>query len=335
VGYVAYVLLAVSFLLLIAGALVFTNAIEWAGQRLDVGSGATGSILAAVATALPESIVPIVAIIGGGEAGGDVALGAIIGAPFMLATVAMALVGISAFVFRERREQGVKVDADRPTLRRDFALFFGAFGLALALGLAGPKPLRVAAAVLLVATYALYVWRTVKKAGEAGSEEELDPLYVDATKRDPPETWQIALQVFAGIAMIVGGAHLFVGEVTELADRLGVSTLVLALIIAPLATELPEKFNSFIWIREGKDELALGNITGAMAFQSSVPVAVGLAFTPWAFDTYATLAASIALAGGVLAFWATTIRCRLGLVPVLAWISLFTSFVVSVALTTG
>jgi cation:H+ antiporter len=329
-----YVLLAVSFGLLIAGALVFTNAIEWAGRRLDVGSGATGSILAAVATALPESLIPIVAIVGGREASDDVALGAIIGAPFMLGTVAFALVGISAFAFRERREQGDRVDAHRPTLRRDFALFFAAFGLVLALGLVGPRWLRLGAACILVALYAAYVWRTVRGAGDA-EEEELSPLYVDPTKGDPPATWQIVLQVAAGIGAIVGGAHLFVGEVTSLADGLGVSTLVLALVIAPLATELPEKFNSFIWVREGKDALALGNITGAMAFQSTVPVAVGLAFTPWAFDEYAALAAVLALVGGAIAFWATTIRCRFAPLPMLAWATLFASFVVYVALTTG
>jgi cation:H+ antiporter len=331
---VTYVLLALSFVLLVAGAIVFTNAIEWAGQRLDVGEGATGSILAAVATALPESLVPIVAIIGGREAGNDVALGAIIGAPFMLATIAMALVGISAFLFRARRKQGNKVDADRPTLRRDFSVFFVAFGLALVLGLTGPKWLRIVAAVALVAMYAIYVWRTVVGAGKAEAEEdELDPLYID-TEPGPPATWRIVTQVVVGIGMIVGGAHLFVEEVTVVADKLGVSTLVLALIVAPLATELPEKFNSFIWVREGKDALALGNITGAMVFQSSIPVAVGLAFTPWALDTYAVLAACIALAGGALAFWATTMRCKFGPIPMLTWAGLFLAFLAYVGVST-
>jgi cation:H+ antiporter len=330
-----YVLLGVSFGLLVGGAIVFTNAVEWAGYRLDIGSGATGSILAAVATALPESLVPIVAIVGGREASNDVALGAIIGAPFMLATIAMTLVGISAVVFRGRREQGDRVDADRATLRRDFLVFFVAFVTALALGLIGPKALQVAAAVVLVGVYGMYVWRTVRGAGDAGSEEEPSALYVDATKRDPPESWQIALQVFAGITAIVGGAHLFVVEVTHIAERLGVPTLVLALIVAPLATELPEKLNSFIWVREGKDALALGNITGAMVFQSSVPVAFGLAFTTWAFDVYAALAASLALAGGAIAFWATTIRCRLGPPAMLAWASLFAGFVAYVAVSAG
>ena len=69
---------------------------EWAGHKLELGEGAVGSLLAAVGTAMPETLIPIVAIIGGAEGAEDVAVGAIIGAPFLLATIAMALVGTSA-----------------------------------------------------------------------------------------------------------------------------------------------------------------------------------------------------------------------------------------------
>src|SRR5918995_5927217 len=102
------VLLAASFAVILAGALLFTNAVEWLGRRLALGEGAVGSLLAAVGTAMPETLIPIVAIIGGREGAEDVAIGAIIGAPFLLATIAMALVGISALIYRGRREQGTR-----------------------------------------------------------------------------------------------------------------------------------------------------------------------------------------------------------------------------------
>ena len=65
----SYLLLFVAFALLLGGAVVFTNAIEWAGERLHLGSGAVGSVLAAVATALPESVIPVIAIVSGDESG--------------------------------------------------------------------------------------------------------------------------------------------------------------------------------------------------------------------------------------------------------------------------
>ena len=78
--------------------------------------------------------------------------------------------------------------------------------------------------------------------------------------------------------------------------------------LAPLATELPEKANSFFWVRDGKDALALGNITGAMVFQSMIPVAFGLAFTDWDLDRFAVLSMVLGLAGGIVAYWALRLR---------------------------
>jgi cation:H+ antiporter len=104
---------------------------------------------------------------------------------------------------------------------------------------------------------------------------------------------------------------------------------VLALIIAPLATELPEKLNSVIWMRRGKDMLAIGNITGAMAFQATVPVALGLVVTEWQLDKFATAAGVLALAGGALALWRLE-RRRMGAPAVIAWGVLFLALVVFV-----
>ncbi|MER3425596.1 MAG: hypothetical protein C4293_22550, partial [Nitrospiraceae bacterium] len=74
---------------------------------------------------------------------------------------------------------------------------------------------------------------------------------------------------------------LFVTAAKSLAAELHVSPLLLALLIAPLATELPEMSNSFLWLYQRKDKLAVGNVTGAMVFQGTFPVSVGLIGTDW------------------------------------------------------
>ena len=74
------------------------------------------------------------------------------------------------------------------------------------------------------------------------------------------------------------GAVFFVDAVEHLGDAARRRQALLALVIAPIATELPEKFNSVIWVRGGKDTLAMGNITGAMVFQSTIPTVVALVF---------------------------------------------------------
>jgi cation:H+ antiporter len=326
------ILLAASFAVILAGALLFTNAVEWTGHRLEIGEGATGSLLAAVGTAMPETLIPIVAILGGATGAEDVAVGAIIGAPFLLATIAMALVGLSALGFRRRRSTGTRLSADAETLDRDLLFFLLFFSAGIAIGLGLPDGIRYPVAVLFICAYAVYVRRTLLAGGAVQELETIAPLYLDRTPGNDPSGRTIALQFLVGLGAIVGGAHLFVEELIKVAEEVGVEPLVLSLILAPLATELPEKANSFFWVREGKDSLALGNITGAMVFQSTIPIAFGLAFTDWDLDTYAILSGTLGVAGGVLAYWALRLRGRFEPLPIALWVALFGSFLGYVAL---
>ncbi len=327
----AYFLLAVSFAVILAGALLFTNAVEWAGHRLELGEGATGSLLAAVGTAMPETLIPIVAILGGAEGAEDVAVGAIIGAPFLLATIAMALVGISALIYKGRREQGTELNADAETLDRDLVFFLIFFAAGIAIGIVAPDALHLPLAAVFVIAYGVYARRTILGGGEVQEAETIGPLYMDRTPGDDPPTPTIILQFVIGLGGIVGGAHLFVDELLTVAEQVGIEPLVLSLVLAPLATELPEKANSFFWVREGKDSLALGNITGAMVFQSTIPIAVGLLLTDWELDKFAVVSGCLGLAGGVIAYWALRKRNRFEALPVAMWLALFTAFIVYVA----
>jgi cation:H+ antiporter len=326
--------LLAAFALVIGGAIGFTNAVEWLGHRLNLAEGAVGALLAAVGTALPESVIPIVALIGGG--GGDeatqIAIGAIIGAPFLLGTLAMLLVVGSAHLFSQRREQGSEVVVEASAVRRDLLWFLVLFPPGIALGIIGaPNAVRYAAAALLLVGYGLYVRSTLKAGGDAEEEGDLSPLYFDTSRDDPPSTLQIVAQFAVSLAAIVGGAELFVNAIESIAEAAGIAPLVLALVLAPLATEMPEKANSVLWVRRGKDGLALGNITGAMSFQASIPVALGLAFTDWQLETQAVVAALAGLAGGAIARWALP-RRRVGAAPVAAWGALFVGFVAYAAL---
>jgi cation:H+ antiporter len=326
------VLLLASFAVILAGAQFFTNAVEWTGHRLSLGEGAVGSLIAAVGTAMPETLIPVIAILGASEGAEEVAVGAIIGAPFLLATIAMMLVGLVAVIYRSRRKQGVELDAHKPTLERDliFFLIFFTFGCALGAFNVPDWVQYVGVAILLLA-YAFYVQRTIRGGGETQDEETLERLYfarpspVSAKPEDPPNGL-IVFQLLVSLGTIVGGAHLFVEELIHVADSLGVQAIVLSLILAPLATELPEKANSFFWVRDGKDSLALGNITGAMVFQSTIPIAFGLAFTEWDLDKYGILSAGLGVVGGIVAYEALHRRGRFVLPAIIAWGLLYATF---------
>jgi cation:H+ antiporter len=293
--------LVLSAVAIVVAAALFTNAVEILGERLNLGEGAVGSVLAAVGTALPETMIPIVAVIAsvltGAAAAGDIGVGAILGAPFLLATLAMFVAGISVLVFRRPRESDDEVVVEEGTEKRDMIYFLAFFSLGAGAGIV-PLPfyLKVALAILLVVAYALYVRKTIKSGGE-GVEEPPEKLTLWPSSSEAP-TWAVVAQVVGTVAVMGAGAHFFVSAVEHLSKSVGMPAGLIALVLAPLATELPEKFNSVIWLRGNKDTLALGNITGAMVFQSSVPVALGLAFTSWSLNLLSALSAALALAGG-------------------------------------
>jgi len=328
-------LLALSFAVVLAGALLFTNAVEWAGHKLQLGEGAVGSILAAVGTAMPETLIAIVALLSVNEGSEDVAIGAIVGAPFLLATLAMGLVGLFAYLYREKREQGVELEVHRPTLERDLTFFLVLFLIAGVLSWGPPAPVRIAVGIGFVLAYVFYIRLTLRGGGEVQEEGTLNPLIFErrSERREDPALALVVVQLLVGLGAMVGGAHLFVEELLTIADSLGVEALVLALILAPLATELPEKVNSFFWVREGKDALALGNISGAMVFQSTIPVGIGLLFTNWALDGNAVLSICLGVAGGLIAYLSLHRANRFRLPAVLAWFALYSAFLLAVVLT--
>jgi len=284
--------LLVSLSVILVGAELFTNGVEWFGHRLGLAEGAVGSVLAAVGTALPETMIPLFAIlVAGGAAGHDVGVGAILGAPFMLATLAMFVTGLAVLAFRRRRPSGVVARVDATLVARDVRAFLVAYALAIGAALlpASFRPVTLVVAGLLVVLYVHYV--RAHLAEERPSElEEPQPLRLHRLeppgRRDPggtPGLAVVVLQVLLALACIILGAAFFVDAVEHVAAGLGVDRTLLALVVAPIATELPEKFNSVIWVHQGKDNLALGNITGAMVFQSAIPTSIALVFAPAAW----------------------------------------------------
>ena len=91
----------------------------------------------------------------------------------------------------------------------------------------------------------------------------------------------IALQLLLGVALLIGGAKGFIEGVEGVSKVLNISALLISLLIIPVATELPEKVNSILWIRKNKDTLAFGNLTGAMVFQGTLLPALGVLLTAW------------------------------------------------------
>ena len=319
------IFLVVSLGIILLGAELFTNGIEWFGHRLRLAEGAIGSVLAAVGTAMPETIIPIIAI-ARGKATHEIGIGAILGAPLMLSTLAFFVTGLAVFVFTATGRRTLHMHVNPTVLGRDLRSFFLVYAIAVGASFLPGRPYKMAAALFLVGAYIYYVRQTFRCVTGPGHEQELGPLHFHR-QAEVPHLRVITTQVFLALVLIVGGAYLFVEHIRRVAQAIGASELVLATIIAPIATELPEKFNSITWIRQRKDTLALGNISGAMVFQSSIPPAIALLFTSWKLNQDALASAAVAVAATVFAWAGITWRKRLSPYMLLLGVAFYAAYI--------
>ena len=271
----------------------FVNAVEWLGARLRVGPVAVGTVLAAVGTALPESVVTLVAVaFGEGDDRKDIGVGAAMGGPLALSTIAYAVAGVMLLLVARAtaRSAGVSVaaarselvrDVDVSRLARDQVWFLAIFVFKFALGLVAfaYKPW------LGLAFFAAYIAFFVKELREEGVAEsdDLEPLKLQP-KADRPSTFAVVGQTLVTLVVICLASQLFVLQLEWVGPQLGIAPTVVALLLSPVATELPEIMNAIIWIRQRKVSLALANISGAMMIQATVPSGIGIIFTSWKFD---------------------------------------------------
>jgi cation:H+ antiporter len=314
-----YLILIVSTAVVLAGAALFTNGLEWFGKKMNFSDRAIGSVFAAVGTAMPETMVPIIAILFGSKTTGPaVGVGAIIGAPFMLATLAMFVSGVAVVWNKDKRAAYPKMNVDPKALMLDLECFMGFYALAIAASFTDIFIIKMFVAGLLVLFYVIYALYAIKSGEGTPSEGDFLEPCLFSPKSKNPHLYVILAQVSTALILIIWGAQLFVDAIQVISLSLGVSPLILSLIVVPIATELPEKFNSVIWISKGKDSLALGNVTGSMVWQSSVIVVVGILLTEWKLGYYELLSVFLTMLAAGLIYLQLRWRNKLTPAPLLA-----------------
>jgi cation:H+ antiporter len=266
---------------------LFCNALEHLGAHLGFSDGVTGSVFAAVATAMPETIIPILAVLNfrADEASKDIGVGAILGAPLMLSTLSLFVMAFS--VIKKRGLNG-KLKPELSGLKRDLRFFVFSYLLSLSAILTGNllwhNFINRIIAIVLLLNYLAYLFLTIKSSKQQvleghGTSAE-GPLFLQRLGFKV-NIYVIVVQLLVAAIMLVYFADLFIDAVSETALLYKVPPFLLSLIIVPIATELPEKINSILWLHKGKDTLAFGNITGAMVFQGSLLPIIGILFTNW------------------------------------------------------
>lgn len=264
------------------------NGIEWVGRKFNIAQTAVGTILAAVGTALPESVVTFVAVVfGQGDSEKDIGVGAALAGPLVLSTLAYAIVG---WLLLSTKKNTTHFDFNKRHLQHDQGWFLIIFVAKLILGIMvfAFKPWL---GLLFLIAYGMYFFKEVHSI-EVSDQPVLEPLKLRPHDNSPAKIW-IVLQTSLALGGIFLASHFFVAQLTTLGPQMGISNQVIALLLSPIATELPEIMNAIIWVRQGKVHLALGNISGSMMIQATVPSALGIFFTPWVLSPSLLLAGTI------------------------------------------
>lgn len=293
---------------------IFTNAVEHIGLYYKIQDGALGSIFAAVGTALPETILPLIAVIGAYITGSDLNLGkeigkgAVLGSPFMLSSLAFFLVAIWVLSLYIRKKRGYNLNIDTAFFRRDLQYFLIAYTIGVASAFIKNQTIHTLIGLGLISFYLYYAVKTIKKHlccdGEY-CENQCEELFLIKTLKASEKIRLLLIyaQFIISVLGLVVSAHFFVENIKEVSSQLGISAMIISLFLAPVATELPETLNAIMWSSQKKDILAISNITGAMVFQACIPMAIGTIFTNWIFSKNAAVnVISVYLAVCILLF---------------------------------
>lgn len=302
----------ITILVMLASALLiyfscelFVNGIEWVGKAFNISQNAVGSILAAFGTALPESIVTFIAVVfGANSSQKDIGVGAALGGPLVLSTIAYAVVGISIVIFSGKRKLGSCINVDGEKLARDQVWFMGIFVFKIGLGFIA-FAIKPWLGFLFLIAYGVYFYKEMN-TDEVEIAEELEPLKFSPKSANPKKSL-ILVQTILSLIFIFIGSQMFVHNLGALSVSLGMAPHMVSLLLSPVATELPETLNALIWVRQGKENLALSNISGSMMIQATVPSALGIIFTPWMLDKSLAFAAIITFIA-ILFIWITLKR---------------------------
>ena len=147
----------------------------------------------------------------------------------------------------------------RQLLRFDAWVMVGSAVLLTVFYLAGNGINRIQAGIFLIGMIAYVVWSVMASRKEtAAQEEEKDEKLL--------AVWKSLLLIVFSLALLVGGAKVFLWSAVFFAQKLGLSHAVIGLTIVAVGTSLPELATSVVAAIKGEQDIAIGNVVGSNIF---------------------------------------------------------------------
>jgi cation:H+ antiporter len=235
-------------------------------QKLGLSPFASGLLLVAFGTSLPELAVNARAVWVGSQ---SLALGNAIGSNVVNFGLTL---GAAAFV--------------APLLVRWRALmplllcFIVASVALIGFGLDGVLS-QVEGVILLLAFVAVLAWAFVRSRGE--TQDVRDAITTFASTRS--DLWLNLLRFVLAAVLLYYGARLVVTNAPILGLALGMAPLLTGLIVVAIGTALPEVAAAVFAARRGQGDMVMGHVVGSSLFNLLVVVGGMAAFRPMPLPT--------------------------------------------------
>ncbi len=281
----SFLLLLLSVLTVFAGSLLFVNAVEYIGRILNWSKSFLGAIISPLFTSFPELIVFATALLLADHVtGNEIAIGVIIGQPFMASSVAYGLLLfaiIPSVLLGKRKSKIMQVEGSLAYPYVFLSLLFPLLLLAWYL----PRFFSYFLGIGLLASYVFYLKIMWKKNTEIVEEGEEKPFLSRFISPNSATVVQLALSLL----LLLYGSNLLVESLSTISSSIGLNALTLSIIVIPLATIIPETITAMIWAYRGKDTLAIGSLVGEKVLYSTLYPGIALLLIPWALNGNAVM----------------------------------------------
>ena len=271
----------------IFAAVIFTNAVEYLGYKMNWSGSFVGAVLAPLFTSFPELTVFLVAVfLYGGISGEEIGIGTLYGQPFMASSLSYGLVGLIAIVgyhFKTRDDLVFEVEKE---LIIPYIFITILFPLTLLPALFPTLYMKIIGAIIFLGSYVGYIYimfsRRIMLYGEEIEEPYLNKIFKS-------EYLSIAIQLLISIILLYYGSEILVGSVDSISRYAGIAPLAMSLIAIPAVTALPETASALVWGYKGKDTLSIASLVGEKILYSTFYPGIGIILTSWIFDFHAAL----------------------------------------------
>ena len=287
------ILLLVGLGLIVLGADWLVDGASSVARRAGVSEFVIGLTIVGFGTSCPELVVSLTGAI---EGNADISVGNVMGSNIFNT---LFILGLTSLI--------LPVSMTDKNRRRDIPICLAVTLVLLGLGMAdsllgtGRQDMlsrwEGGLLLLLFAAYLFYCFKTDSGDAEDVSGQKVFPL------------WKAIGLIALGLAGLIYGGNLFVGNATDLARQLGVSDKFIAVTILAGGTSLPELATSVVAAAKRKDQLALGTILGSNVFNALLILGTASVITPLSFASMTLVDASILIASALLLLiWAYTGR---------------------------